>query len=83
MSLVVKFISLNIVDWTLIYLQKFDSYSNHFELIDTREMDNVECNVAYKMFYISKFIILIKRSTIIRSIQWKIVEHCQSPCPNL
>lgn len=80
MSLVVKLISL---DWTLIYLQKFDSYSNHFELIDTREMDNVECNVAYKMFYISKFIILIKRSTIIRSIQWKIVEHCQSPCPNL
>ena len=48
-----------------------------------REMYNVECNVAYKMFYISKFIILIKRSTIIRSIQWKIVEHCQSPCPNL
>ena len=80
MSLVVKLISL---DWTLIYLQKFDSYSNYFELIDTREMDNVECNVAYKMFYISKFIILIKRSTIIRSIQWKIVEHCQSPCPNL
>ena len=80
MSLVVKLISL---DWTLIYLQKFDSYSNHFELIDTREMDNVERNVAYKMFYISKFIILIKRSTIIRSIQWKIVEHCQSPCPNL
>ena len=80
MLYVVKLISL---DWTLIYLQKFDSYSNHFELIDTREMDNVECNVAYKMFYISKFIILIKRSTIIRSIQWKIVEHCQSPCPNL
>ena len=75
MLYVVKLISL--------YLQKCDSYFSHFDLINPREMYNVECNVAYKMFYISKFIILIKRSTIIRSIQWKIVEHCQSPCPNL